>query len=113
VEADRDGIGKSLRQQVPRGKVFELPVLNALLFVIRDFGWVLGRGAGDGALKVGPPLGHLHRFTEAQNEYGPVRAICLKARDVGGKLVDGRDGHYQKNVAAEFIELDLGRAYNL
>jgi len=50
---------------------------------------------------------------EAQDEYGPIGAISLKAGNVGGKELDERNGHYQKNVAAVFVELDLGRAHNL
>ena len=50
---------------------------------------------------------------ELWDENGPIGAICFKAWDVGGKELDGRNGHYQKNVAAEFVELDLGRAHNL
>jgi len=101
LEPNCNGIGKWLQQQVPRGEVFKLPVLNALPLIIWDLVWVLGRGAGDGALKVGPPLGHLHCFVEMQDEYGPIGAICLEARDVGGKLMDcGRSSHIERNIAA-------------
>jgi len=59
-------------------------------------------------------LGDLHCFVEAHDEYGPIGAISLKARDVGGKEFNGgRSGHYQKNVAAIVVNLDLGRAHNL
>jgi hypothetical protein len=70
-------------------------------------------GAGDGALKVGPPPGHLHHFVEMQDKYGPIGAICLKAGDVGREEFNGeRGGHYRRNVVAMFIELDLCRAHN-
>ena len=89
VEVDYDGIREVLWQEVACSKVLVLPVLDGLPLVIWDLGWVFEWGAGDGALKIGPPLGHLHCFTEAQDEYGPIRAICLKAWDVGGKCLDG------------------------
>ncbi len=54
------------------GEVFKLPVINALPLIIWDLIWVLERGAGNGALKVEPALGHLHCFSEAQDKYGPV-----------------------------------------
>ena|SRR6266851_8012654 len=100
MESDRNGVRKPLGQQVPCSKVLELPIFDALPLIIWDFGWVLGRGAGDGALKVGPPLGHLHHFAEMQDKYGPIGAISVEAGNVGGKELDGRNGHYQKNVAA-------------
>ena len=113
LELDRDGVWQLLWQQVLHSKVFVLPIVDDLPLIIWDLGWVFGRGAEDGALKVGPPPGHLHRFTEVQDEYGPIGAISLEAGNVGGKELDGRNGHYQKNVAAVFIGLDLGRAHNL
>jgi len=76
------------------GEVLELPIFNALSLIIWNFIRVLGRGAGDGALKVGPPPGHLHCFLEAQDKYGPIEAISLEVGNVGGKELDGRNGHY-------------------
>jgi len=94
LQADCDGVRELLGQQVPCGEILELPIGDVLPLVVRDLGWVLGRGAGDGALKVGPPPGYLHRFTESHDEDGPIGAICFEAWDFGGKKLDGgRSSH--------------------
>jgi hypothetical protein len=51
---------------------------------------------------------------ESHDEDGPIGAICFEVGNVGREeFNDGRSGHYGRNVAAMFIELDLGRAHNL
>ncbi len=48
-----------------------------------------------------PMLGGLHGFLKAHGEDGPVGAICLKVRDIGGELFDDRgSGHFLKEVVA-------------
>ncbi len=95
VQPDRDGIGELLGQQVLHSKIFVLPIVNGLPLIIWDLGWVFGRGAGDGALKVGPPLDCLHHFAEVHSEDSPIGAICFEAGNVGWKELDGgKNGHY-------------------
>ena len=72
LQPDHNGIRELLGQQVLHSKILKLPIGNVLPLVIRDLGWVLGRGAWDGAFKIGPMTGHLHRFLEVHGKNGPV-----------------------------------------
>ncbi len=72
-----------------------VPFLDFFFLIICDFVRVFRRGAGEGAVKMGPTLGGLHGFPEVHGEDGPVGAICLKVRDIGGELFDdGGSGHF-------------------
>jgi len=72
IESDSDRVGETLQEEVAGCIVGMLPLLDVLLFIISGLAGNLGRGAGGGAVKMGPVPSTLHGLTEASSENGPV-----------------------------------------
>ena len=99
-----DRVREVLQEKVAGCVVGMLPLLDLLLFVISGLVGNLERGAGRGAIEMGPALSGSHGLTEASSENGPVRAIRLKLGNVGRELFDGgRGGHFSIGCSDVFV----------
>jgi hypothetical protein len=104
IESDGDRVREVLREKVAGCIVGMLPLLNLLLFIISGLVGDLGRGAGRGAIEMGPAPSGSHGLMEASGENGPVQAIGLKLGYVGRKLFDGgRGGHFLIGCSNGFV----------
>ena len=104
IESDGVRVREALREKVAGCVVGMLPLLDLLLFVVSGLVGDLGRGAGRGAVKMGPAPSGSHGLTEASGENGPVRTIRLKLGNVGRELFDGgRGGHFSIGCSDVFV----------
>ena len=72
IELDGNRVGETLREEVAGCVISMLPLLDVLLFIISGLAGDLGRGAGRGAIEMGPAPSGSHGLTEASGENGPV-----------------------------------------
>jgi len=72
IESDSDRVRETLQEEVAGCVVGMLPLLDVLLFIISGLAGDLGRGAGGGAVEMGPVLSGSHGLVEASGENGPV-----------------------------------------